>query len=180
MKHAQLTRHIPHSSSHAFTQLGGRVAKAGKARQRKNKVRTSFLNTGQLARHYPRFIVAGEVAGSSDKFGGMGAMVTHPAHIWKLTPGAKNCNMQHGLPSVESAEMWKPFVNNKRDFIIGRERKPPDTDASFALGRNPNRQNTADRGVDADRIQTHVQAEPVAEDPDCHDIWKNRRNRKAC
>ena len=56
-----------------------RASEAEKNRQKGNAVMTSFLNTGQLALVYVRYIIAGELAGGWTKFGGLGALLTNLA-----------------------------------------------------------------------------------------------------
>ena len=58
---------------------------AEKSRQRRNALKTSFLNTGQLALAYLRYIVAGELAGYWAEFGGLGAILTHLASTIELS-----------------------------------------------------------------------------------------------
>ena len=62
-----------------------RAIEAERNRQKRNAVKTSFLNTGQLCLAYLRYIVAGELAGAWTKFGGLGAMLTNLASILELS-----------------------------------------------------------------------------------------------
>ena len=48
-------------------------------------MKTSFLNTGQLALAYLRYVVAGELAGAWAKFGGLGALVANLASMLELS-----------------------------------------------------------------------------------------------
>ena len=48
-----------------------RAAEQGKAQRKRDAVCTPFLNTGQLALHYLRYIIAGEIAGAWQKLGCM-------------------------------------------------------------------------------------------------------------
>ena len=61
------------------------AAGAGRARQRRNDVETSFLMSGQLAPSYLRYIVAGEIAGDWEQFGGSRALLTNLAHLLELS-----------------------------------------------------------------------------------------------
>ena len=58
-----------------------RAAEQERARRKRNAARTPFPNTGQLAQHYLRYIISGEVAGAWQKLGGMGAPLTHLARF---------------------------------------------------------------------------------------------------
>ena len=49
----------------------------GGNRQERNAAKTSFLNTGQLALAYPRYIIAGELAGAWAKIDGLGALLAN-------------------------------------------------------------------------------------------------------
>ena len=49
--------------------------------------RTPFSDTGQLALHYLRYVIAVKVAGAWDRFGGMGEMITNLAHMMELSVG---------------------------------------------------------------------------------------------
>ena len=60
-------------------------AGAEKPGQRRNSVKTWFLNAGQLALAHLRFISAGEVPGDRVKFGGRGALLTNLAHLPELS-----------------------------------------------------------------------------------------------
>ena len=62
-----------------------RAAESERSRQKRNAVKTSFLNTGQLALTYLRYIMAGELSGAWTKFGGLGAMLTNLASIMELS-----------------------------------------------------------------------------------------------
>ena len=62
-----------------------RAAEAERSRQKRNAVKTSFLNTGQLALAYLRYIIAGELSGAWTKFGGLGALLTNLASILELS-----------------------------------------------------------------------------------------------
>ena len=56
-----------------------RATEAERSRQKRNDVKTSFLNTGQLALALLHYIIAGEIAGAWAKFGGLGALLTNLA-----------------------------------------------------------------------------------------------------
>ena len=62
-----------------------RAFEAGGNRQERNAAKPSFLNTGQLALAYLRYIIAGELAGAWNKFGGLGALSTNLASILELS-----------------------------------------------------------------------------------------------
>ena len=62
-----------------------RAAESERSRQKRNAVKTSFLNTGQLALAYLRYIIAGELSGAWSKFGGLGALLTNLASILELS-----------------------------------------------------------------------------------------------
>ena len=62
-----------------------RAAETERSRQTRNAVKTSFLNTGQLALSYLRYIIAGELTGAWTKFGGLGALLTNLASILELS-----------------------------------------------------------------------------------------------
>ena len=62
-----------------------RAIEAERNRQKRNAAKTGFLNTGQLALAYLRYIIAGEFAGAWTKFGGLGAMLTNLASILELS-----------------------------------------------------------------------------------------------
>ena len=67
------------------TRRGASTSKRAKGSSSKNVARTPFLNSAQLAPHYLRYIVAGEVAGAWWKRGGVGAAQTHLAHLIELS-----------------------------------------------------------------------------------------------
>ena len=67
-----------------------RAIEAERRRQKRSAVKTSFLNTGQLALSYLRYVIAGDLAGAWTKFGGLGAMLTNLASLLEL------CAAQHG------------------------------------------------------------------------------------
>ena len=50
--------------------------------RRRNSAETAFLNTGQLALHYLRYIVAGEITLAWEALGGMTAIPPNHAHPW--------------------------------------------------------------------------------------------------
>ena len=62
-----------------------RAFEAEKNRQKRNAVKTSFLNTGQLAVACLRCIIAGEIVGAWAKFGGLGALLTNLASLVELS-----------------------------------------------------------------------------------------------
>ena len=62
-----------------------RAVEAEKSRQKRNAVKTSFFNTGQLALAYLRYIIAGELAGAWNKFGVLGALLKNLASIMELS-----------------------------------------------------------------------------------------------
>ena len=64
-----------------------RAAEAEKARQRRNDVKASFVNTGVLALACARYIVAGEIARAWEHFGGFGALLANLAHLVELSIG---------------------------------------------------------------------------------------------
>ena len=61
-----------------------RANEAEKSRQRRNDVKTSSLNTEQLALAHLRYIVAGEIDLAPKKFGGLGASLTNFVTLLEL------------------------------------------------------------------------------------------------
>ena len=61
-----------------------RANEAEKSRQRRNDVKTSSLNTEQLALAHLRYIVAGEIDLAPKKFGGLGAFLTNLVTLLEL------------------------------------------------------------------------------------------------
>ena len=82
-----------------------------KLRQQRNGVKTLFMNSSQLSLAYLRYIVAGEVAGAWDAFGGMGAMLSHLAHLHKLS-ATQNMETSFRFERAQSAK-WSQLARNR-------------------------------------------------------------------
>ena len=61
-----------------------RAEEVEKVRRRRNDVKTSPLNTGQLALSYMRCVAAGAISGAWGHFGGFGALFANRAHFMGL------------------------------------------------------------------------------------------------
>ena len=59
------------------------------------------MNMGQLALRHLRYIVAAELAGAWQAYGGLGAMLTHLAHISKL-PVVRNAETSYRFEGAQS------------------------------------------------------------------------------
>ena len=101
-----------------------RACENGKTRQQRNGVQTRFANCPQLALSYLRYIIAGEAAGAWKAFGGMGAMLSHLAHLQKvaMTQNAETSFRFERAQSAKSSQLARnrggptAFKNDLRIF----------------------------------------------------------------
>ena len=90
-----------------------RACENEKLRQQRNGVKTLFMNSPQLSLAYLRYIIAGEVAGAWDAFGGMGAMLSHLAHLHKLSV-TQNMETSFRFERAQSTK-WSQLARNRGD-----------------------------------------------------------------
>ena len=96
-----------------------RAIEAERNRQKRNSVKTSFLNTGQLALAYLRYITAGELAGAWSNFGGLGAMLTNLAAILELSV-LQNMEAACRFEKTQSAA-WSHLARERGSLQIIKE-----------------------------------------------------------
>ena len=72
---------------------------------------TSFLNAGQLALAFSRYVIAGEIAGAWAKFGGLGALLSNLASTTELSV----------IQNVETASRFER-AQSAAWFHLARER----------------------------------------------------------
>ena len=99
-------------------------------RQKRNGLRTSILNAGQVALPYLRFIFAGEATNASAKFGRLGAMLANSAHTVELT-ASNNMEAAYRSAKVRNA-IWSHLTRGRGNVAttldeltnLDRERLP--------------------------------------------------------
>ena len=96
-----------------------RAGEAERSRQKRNAAKTSFLNTGQLALAYLRYIIAGELSGAWTKFGGLGAMLTNLASILELSV-LRNMETACRFERTQSAA-WSHLARERGSLLTIKE-----------------------------------------------------------
>ena len=96
-----------------------RAAGAGKARQQRDDVKTSFLNSGQLALSDMRYFVAREIAGDWGHFGALGAFFANLAHFMEISI-IENMGTVSRFERAQSAS-WSHLVRERGGLQLAKE-----------------------------------------------------------
>ena len=90
-----------------------RARENDKLRQQRNGAKKLFMNGPQLPLMHLRYIIAGEVAGGWGASGGMGAMLSHLAHLHTLEM-TQNAETSFRFERAQSAK-WSQLARNRGD-----------------------------------------------------------------
>ena len=102
-----------------------RAAQAAEANQRKFGVKESYPSLPQLMLAQMRAIVAGEVAGAWEQFGGLGAQMTNMAEAMEV--GLKTNQETDAKLIYEQYQEWKQLARNRHDIKqIAEQLRQPD------------------------------------------------------